>query len=172
MGVEIERKFLLQDDSWADAVTHSERMAQGYLVDVRAMEHGYAHASVRVRLAGETACLNIKSAELRIRRAEYEYPIPATDARTMLATLCDGVVEKTRHHVEIDGTLFEIDRFHGDNEGLVVAEVELPSEDAPYPRPRWLGREVSAQSRYYNVNLIAHPYRAWSDAERQGDPAC
>lgn len=173
MGVEIERKFLLADDSWRAGIARSERIAQGYLVGVRALQSGDAHASVRVRRAGEQAWLNIKSATLGIERAEFEYPIPVDDAAQMLATLCDGVLEKIRHHVTVDGVLFEVDEFLGDNQGLVVAEVELPRIDSPFPRPVWLGREVSAQLRYYNVNLIEHPYSRWSDAEREGvDAAC
>ena len=173
MGIEIERKFLLADDSWRAGVARSERIAQGYLVGVRALESGDAHASVRVRLAGEQAWLNIKSATLGIERAEFEYPIPVEDAAQMLSTLCDGVLEKIRHYVTVDGALFEVDEFLGENQGLVVAEVELPSVDSPFPRPAWLGREVSAQVRYYNVNLIEHPYSSWSDAEREGvDAAC
>jgi adenylate cyclase len=173
MGVEIERKFLLADDSWRAGVARSERIAQGYLVGVRALQSGDAQASVRVRRAGERAWLNIKSATLGIERAEFEYPIPVDDAAQMLATLCDGVLEKIRHYVTVDNVLFEIDEFLGDNQGLVVTEVELPSVDSPFPRPAWLGREVSAQLRYYNVNLIEHPYARWSDAEREGvDAAC
>jgi len=124
-------------------------------------------------VAGEQAWLNIKSATPGIERAEFEYAIPLSDARTLLATLCDGVMEKVRHHVRVDGVLFEIDEFLGDNQGLIVAEVELPAVDAPFPRPSWLGREVSALVRYYNVQLIAHPYQQWSLAERAAeDVAC
>jgi len=166
MATEIERKFLLADERWREAVVRSERIAQGYLVGARALREGHARASVRVRRAGERAWLNIKSATLGIERAEFEYPLPLDDAETMLASLCDGVLEKVRHHVEVDGTLFEVDEFLGDNAGLVVAEVELPSVDAAYPRPAWLGREVSALGRYYNVNLITHPFARWSHLER------
>ncbi|HET6805086.1 MAG TPA: CYTH domain-containing protein [Frateuria sp.] len=166
MGTEIERKFLLADERWRQAVVRSERIAQGYLVGARALREGHARASVRVRRAGERAWLNIKSATLGIERAEFEYPVPLADAEAMLATLCDGVLEKIRHYVQVDGTLFEVDEFLGDNAGLVVAEVELPAVDAAFPRPAWLGREVSALARYYNVNLIAHPFARWSDAER------
>lgn len=166
MATEIERKFLLADDHWRPAIVRSERIAQGYLVGAQALHEGLVRASVRVRRAGGQAWLNIKSATLGIERAEYEYPVPPDDAETMLATLCDGVLEKIRHHVEVDGTLFEIDEFLGDNAGLVVAEVELPAADAAFPRPAWLGREVSALGRYYNVNLITHPFARWSEAER------
>jgi adenylate cyclase len=173
MGIEIERKFLLRDDSWRETVEHSEQIAQGYLVGAQALRDGAARASVRARVAGEQAWLNIKSATPGIERAEFEYAIPLSDARTLLATLCDGVMEKVRHHVRVDGVLFEIDEFLGDNQGLIVAEVELPAVDAPFPRPSWLGREVSALVRYYNVQLIAHPYQQWSLAERAAeDVAC
>jgi adenylate cyclase len=166
MGIEIERKFLLANDDWRAAVVQSKHIAQGYLVGVRALREGSARASVRVRISGEQAWLNIKSVQLGIARAEYESPLPLADAQSMLATLCDGVLEKTRHHVKVDGWLFEIDEFLGDNSGLLVAEIELPSEDATFPRPAWLGREVSDLARYYNVNLIEHPFAQWSDAER------
>jgi adenylate cyclase len=173
MGIEIERKFLLASDDWRGAIERSEPIAQGYLVGAQALRDGSARASVRARLAGEQAWLNIKAATLGIERAEFEYAIPVADARTLLDTLCDGVLEKIRHHVRVDGVLFEIDEFRGDNAGLTVAEVELPAVDAPFPRPAWLGREVSALTRYYNVNLIAHPYRQWSPVERTAeDAAC
>lgn len=173
MAIEIERKFLLANDGWRAGIERSEPIAQGYLVGAQALRDGTARASVRARLAGDQAWLNIKAARLGIERAEFEYPIPVDDARNLLATLCDGVLEKTRHHVRVDGVLFEVDEFEGDNRGLVVAEVELPAVDAPFPRPAWLGREVSALTRYYNVNLIAHPYRQWSPAERAAeDAAC
>ncbi len=166
MGIEIERKFILHDDSWRTQVQRSERIVQGYLVGADALTAGLARASVRVRRAGEQAWLNIKAARLGVERAEYDYPIPPDDADTLLATLCGGVLSKWRHHVRVDGTLFEIDEFLGDNAGLVVAEVELPHADAMFPRPPWLGREVSTLGRYYNVNLIAHPYARWTQAER------
>jgi len=173
MAIEIERKFLLANDGWRAGIERSEPIAQGYLVGAQALRDGTARASVRARLAGTQAWLNIKAARLGIERAEFEYPIPVDDARDLLATLCDGVLEKTRHHVRVDGVLFEVDEFAGDNRGLIVAEVELPAVDAPFPRPPWLGREVSTLTRYYNVNLIAHPYRQWSPAERAaGDAAC
>lgn len=173
MPIEIERKFLLATDEWRAAIERSEPIAQGYLVGAQALRAGRARASVRARLAGEQAWLNIKAATSGIARAEFDYPIPLADARVMLASLCDGVLEKVRHHVRVDGVLFEVDEFGGDNAGLVVAEVELPAVDASFPRPAWLGREVSALTRYYNVNLIAHPYRQWSPAERAAeDAAC
>jgi len=171
MGIEIERKFLLANDDWRHAVTESKHIAQGYLVDVSAMRDGTARASVRVRISGENAWLNIKSVDLGVSRAEYELPLPLNDAETMLETLCDGVLEKVRHHVNVDGWLFEIDEFKGSNSGLIVAEIELPSADASFPRPAWLGREVSDLERYYNVNLVQHPYADWKKTEREASDA-
>jgi adenylate cyclase len=172
MATEIERKFLLRDASWRSAIEHSEPMRQGYLLGDRVQSGaGRDHASVRVRIAGAAAWLNIKQAVAGIARAEFEYAIPLADADAMLATLCGAVVQKTRHHVRVDGTLFEIDEFATDNAGLIVAEVELPAVDAPFPRPPWLGREVSTLRRYYNVSLVEHPYRQWSGAEQSADDA-
>ncbi|MFC3653774.1 CYTH domain-containing protein [Dyella humi] len=171
MGIEIERKFLLAGDDWRTAVTSTMHIAQGYLVDVRALREGMTRASVRVRISGEKAWLNIKSVELGVSRAEYELPLPLDDAQTMLDTLCNGVLEKIRHHVEIDGWLFEIDEFLGANRGLFVAEVELPDVHASFPRPAWLGREVSSLARYYNVNLIERPFAEWNDSERDATDA-
>lgn len=173
MGIEIERKFLLAGDGWRAYIERSERIAQGYLVSGAAIGAGLARSSVRVRRSGEKAWLNIKSATLGIERQEYEYPVPMDDAVNLLG-LCDGVLEKDRHHVMFEGAHFEIDEFHGDNEGLIVAEIELPAADAAYPRPDWLGKEVSEQVRYYNVNLIERPFASWTAAEREGkeDTTC
>ena len=173
MGIEIERKFLLLDERWRAHIERSDRLAQGYLVGADALRSGAARASVRVRVAGDQAWLNLKSVTQGIKRAEFEYAIPLDDARTLLDTLCDGVLEKMRHHVRVDGVVFEIDEFLGDNAGLIVAEIELPTVDAAFPTPPWLGREVSQLVRYYNVNLIAHPWQQWSAAERAAeDAAC
>ncbi|HEY6943446.1 CYTH domain-containing protein [Dokdonella sp.] len=166
MAIEIERKFLVVGDAWRAGVSRSEPMQQGYLAGPPA-----ARCSVRVRVAGERAFLNIKSATGGVQRDEYEYAIPGDDARRMLATLAGDKVEKVRHHVVVDGSLFEIDEFGGANAGLVVAEVELEAADAPFPRPGWLGREVSHLERYYNVRLAERPYGVWSAAERNADDA-
>lgn len=168
MGLEIERKFLLASADWRRAVEHSQAMAQGYVVGAAALRAGFARASVRVRVAGAQAWLNLKAAEPGIARAEFDLPMPLADARQVLATLCDGRIEKIRHHVRVAGMLFEIDEFQGDNQGLIVAEVELRTPDEAVPRPAWLGREVSALMRYYNVNLIAHPFKNWTLEERAG----
>ena len=173
MAIEIERKFLLRDDSWRAGVSHSETIAQGYLVGAQALRDGSARASVRARIAGDNAWLNIKAAVAGIERAEFEYAIPLADAQALLATLCDGLLEKIRHHVHVGDALFEVDEFLGENKGLIVAEIELSAVDAAFPKPAWLGAEVSALTRYYNVNLIAHPFTQWSPAERAAeDAAC
>ena len=161
--VEIERKFLVTSDAWRRDVSRIERMAQGYLAGPPASK-----CSVRVRIAGDVAHLNIKSVALGVERDEYEYEIPLADAERLLATLAGNRVEKVRHFVEIGAHVFEVDEFAGDNAGLVVAEVELDDANEAFPRPEWLGREVSDIARYYNLNLATHPYSRWSAAERAG----
>lgn len=154
MAIEIERKFLLASDAWRAQVAHSEYLAQGYL--------GGTRCSLRVRVGGQRAWLNIKSRTLGARRLEFEYPIPLADAQAMLRELADGpVVSKTRHHVPIGAWLWEIDEFDGDNAGLVVAEIELDHVDQAFDRPAWLGTEVTEDSRYYNINLARQPYCRW-----------
>ncbi|WP_126454766.1 CYTH domain-containing protein [Sulfuriflexus mobilis] len=155
MGIEIERKFLLRNDDWRAAADAGTRMRQGYFA-------GPQRASIRVRIEGESANLNIKSAELGIRRLEFEYPVPLVEAEQMLDGLCEGpLVEKTRYRLVYAGFTWEVDVFAGDNAGLVVAEIELPTEDSAFEKPDWLGEEVSADPRYYNVSLVTHPYCDW-----------
>lgn len=155
MAIEIERKFLLKDDSWRRQADAGTDYQQAYLVGSRA-------ASVRVRIEGDKAFLNIKSATLGITRQEYEYPIPMRDARAMLQGLCEQpVIEKTRYHLTHEGHEWEIDEFKGENSGLIVAEIELDDADAEFSRPNWLGEEVSGDSRYYNVSLVKNPYQNW-----------
>ena len=166
MPIEIERKFLVVGDDWREQVSRSEPMLQGYLAGPPA-----ARCSVRVRIAGAHAFLNIKAAIPGIARDEYEYGIPLEDARHMLANLAGAVVEKRRHYVEVGRHVFEIDEFAAANRGLIVAELELDAIDAPFPKPAWLGREVSAFARYYNLNLAMHPYAHWDAAERGADDA-
>lgn len=156
MATEIERKFLVLNEAWKAHADEGTRFRQGYLVGAKV-------ASVRVRIEGARANLNIKSATLGIRRQEFEYAIPLEDAQELLDTLCERpLIEKTRYHVEDRGRVWEIDVFEGDNAGLVVAEIELASEDEVFERPDWLGEEVSHDPRYYNVCLVKHPYKEWS----------
>ncbi len=157
MGVEIERKFLLASDAWRAAVERSERMDQGYL--------GGERASVRVRIAGSGAFLNIKSQQRGTTRLEFEYPLPLDDARQMLDALAmPGRIAKQRHYVSHAGHLWEIDEFEAENAGLVVAEIELASEDERFERPDWLGKEVTDDLRYYNAALAQQPYCSWAGA--------
>jgi adenylate cyclase len=130
-------------------------MTQGYL----SSDPG---CSVRVRVHDDAAELNIKSATLGIERAEFEFPIPASEAREMLETFCgDNLVSKTRYFVPYAGHTWEIDVFDGLNDGLVVAEIELGASDEPFSPPPWLGQEVSNDTSYYNLNLIDHPFCDW-----------
>jgi len=168
MAIEIERKFLLASDAWREAVERSQRMKQGYLTRAGGSART-SSCSVRLRIAGDLAWLNIKSAMAGIERREYEYAIPVADAENMLGEFCDGVVGKIRHYVPYGGRLFEVDEFLGDNAGLIVAELELEATTEHFERPPWLGREVSDKPRYYNLHLLDHPYSQWSAAEREGE---
>jgi adenylate cyclase len=155
MPIEIERKFLLRTDTWRQHISQSLQIAQGYL--------GGDQCSVRVRIGDSGAFLNIKSKQLGVQRLEFEYAIPEADARVMLDQLCKGAsVIKTRHLVMHAGLCFEVDEFVGLNAGLIVAEVELQSVDQQIDRPDWLGTEVTDDARYYNSNLIEHPYSSWT----------
>lgn len=160
MATEIERKFLLVSDAWRALISRSESFRQGYLSSSK-------RASVRVRIADNTATLNIKGMTLGIQRPEYEYEIPLLDATELLDQLCERpLIEKTRHFIEFGGKLWEIDEFHGDNAGLIVAEVELDAPDDVIPMPHWAGADVSHLERYYNVRLTQYPYSQWSAEER------
>ena len=158
MGVEIEKKFLLANDNWRKEVVKSIAFRQGYLV-------GGEKSSVRVRIEGDKSNLNIKGATLGVRRQEFEYPIPMDEAQELLSTLCDKpLIEKTRHYINDGDFVWEIDEFAGDNEGLLVAEVELKDENQPFNHHDWLGKEVSEDKRYYNSMLIKNPYKNWKDS--------
>lgn len=156
MALEIERKFLLASADWRAQVTRSEVMCQAYL--------GGEGASVRVRIAGPLAWLNIKELRMGASRREFEYPVPLEDALQLMSLCRGGRIEKTRHTVPHGGFTWEIDEFSGANAGLVVAEIELDVVGQEFPRPPWLGREVTDEERYYNVALARHPYASWSTA--------
>jgi CYTH domain-containing protein len=154
VGIEIERKFLVQDDRWRD-LGHGVPYRQGYLSTVK-------ERTVRVRVVGDRGTLTIKGVTVGATRAEYEYPIPVFDAQAMLDGLCEQpIIEKQRHVIEHAGLIWEVDEFEGVNAGLVVAEVELDSEDQEIELPSWIGDEVTGDIRYFNANLIAHPYPTW-----------
>ena len=169
MGIEIERKFLVAGDGWRAGAERVQAMAQGYLNDLGAVEGGTQKASVRVRIEGDRAFLNLKSRELGHTRQEFDYPLPVEDARQLLALCVGGLVEKRRHYVRHAGHLWEIDEFLGANAGLVVAELELDSADEAFVRPAWLGEEVTDSPRYYNLALASHPYTQWPATQRH-DP--
>ena len=154
MGVEIERKFLLAGDAWR-GLGQTVLLRQGYLSSAR-------ERVVRVRIEGEQAMLTIKGANVGATRGEWEYPIPLADAAELLDGLCEQpLIEKVRHRIEHAGMVWEVDEFLGANAGLVVAEIELASEDQPFEKPEWIGVEVSGDARYYNANLIRHPFSQW-----------
>jgi adenylate cyclase len=155
MRREIERKFLVQNDHWRRLGAVGTRYVQGYLANNE-------RCSVRVRVAGENAWLNIKSAHLEVSRIEFDYVVPAAEAREILACLCERpLIEKTRYRVLHAGREWEIDVFEGDNEGLVIAELELEAVDESFEKPDWVGEDVSHDPRYYNVHLVKHPYKDW-----------
>ena len=160
MGIEIERKFLIREGSgnqWRGEVTGMPYV-QGYL----SRERG---RTVRVRIAGTKAYITIKGEVRGISRAEFEYAVPVEDARAMLP-LCDGpLVQKTRHLIPHEGHVWEVDVFHGENEGLTVAEIELKDERQEIPLPGWVGREVTGDPRYYNSSLSRHPYKQWQEVQ-------
>ena len=154
MGVEIERKFLLAGDAWR-GLGQAVLLRQGYLSSAR-------ERVVRVRIEGEQAMLTIKGANVGATRGEWEYPIPLADAVELLDGLCEQpLIEKVRHRIEHAGMVWEVDEFLGANAGMVVAEIELVSEDQPFEKPEWIGAEVSGDARYYNANLIRHPFSQW-----------
>jgi adenylate cyclase len=166
MPIEIERKFLVAGDGWRAAAHAVLPMAQGYINDLAAMDHGGQKASVRVRIQGDAAWLNLKSREAGHTRQEFEYPIPVDDARALLALCVGAVIDKRRHLVRHGGHLWEVDEFLGQNAGLVVAEIELASAGESFVKPDWAGREVTDAPRYYNLALASRPYSAWSEGER------
>ena len=165
MAIEIERKFLVVNDGWRQQSTRSLVMRQGYL----AGEDG--RSSVRVRLQGPEARLNIKAAVVGRARAEYDYEIPLKDAHEILDSLCVGLIDKTRHYIDTTGPdgrrlTWEIDEFAGANAGLVVAEIELGHADQPLPAAAWLGAEVTEDRRYYNPALALTPWRHWPENDK------
>ncbi len=154
MAVEIERKFLVKGTQWRQGA--GVRLSQGYL-------NRDKERTVRVRIAGDKSFLTIKGLTRGACRAEFEYAIPVADAEQLLE-LSDGpIIQKTRYVVVHDGLTWEVDEFLGDNAGLVLAELELASEDQAFTRPPWLGAEVTHDSRYFNSSLASHPYCQWRE---------
>ncbi|GGY77402.1 CYTH domain-containing protein [Pseudoduganella plicata] len=155
MGVEIEHKFLVRGDAWK-AQGEPVLIRQGYL-------SSHPERVVRVRIYGDEAFMTIKTKTASaLSRGEWEYPLPLADAQEFLDRLCERpIIEKYRRRIEHGGFTWEVDEFLGANAGLVVAEIEVPSEDQAFERPDWVGDEVTDDSRYLNSNLISHPFSAW-----------
>lgn len=156
MGVEIERKFLVDDDQWRKAIEKTYVIRQGYLSTE-------ADRTIRVRIKGSRGFLTVKGQAQGLVRREFEYEIPLDDARTMLEVFCVGrSLEKVRHEVKVGDHIWEVDVFEGPNSGLVVAEVELGRPDEQFIRPPWVGKEVTGEVNYYNARLVANPYKNWN----------
>lgn len=148
MAKEIERKFLLSADTWREAVTHKVEIRDGLL----AFRDG---RKIRVRFCDEKATLSVKGPKKGLTRDEFEYEIPSSDGLALLEDHCDGaILRKTRHFVPHDGLVWTVDEFHGVHAGLVLAEIELQSEDAEFSKPAWLGKEVSGKSQYRQSTLF------------------
>jgi CYTH domain-containing protein len=157
MALEIERKFLVLDDSYKREAFSSYHIMQGYICKERGK-------TVRVRIRDNQGFITIKgpSDQGGIVRYEFEQEIPLADAKELMKLCEPGIIDKTRWLVKIDEHTFEVDEFFGDNEGLVVAEVELSTEDETFEKPHFIGIEVTGDRRYYNSQLCANPYRTWS----------
>ncbi len=154
MGIEIERKFLLKNDNWR-GLAQGVKYRQGYLSSVK-------ERAVRVRTIEDQGYLTIKGVSQGAARVEYEYPIPLDDANAMLDGLCEKpLIEKKRYKIPYQGLTWEVDEFCGENQGLIMAEVELESETQAFEEPDWIGEEVTHDSRYFNANLIHHPFSQW-----------
>jgi CYTH domain-containing protein len=154
MGKEIERKFLVKDNSWR-ALAPGTEYRQGYLNSAK-------ERIVRVRTIDDKGYLTIKGITLGATRVEYEYEIPVAEAEAMLDELCEKpLIEKNRYKIDYERLIWEVDEFFGENQGLIVAEVELESEDQDYEKPGWIGDEVTGDPKYFNSNLIINPYLKW-----------
>ena len=154
MAIEIERKFLVKEIPFAMA-KKSLKINQGYILNEKSKV-------IRVREKGDDYFLTIKGNNIGISRLEYDFPISKDDAEELIIHFCKTtLIEKTRHYVEHKGHTWEVDEFHGTNDGLIVAEIELESEDEKFEIPNWIGQEVTQDERYYNMNLAVHPYTSW-----------
>ncbi len=158
MGTEIERKFLVKGTQWHDDAISDANIRQGFVsTDPERI--------VRLRLTNGRALLTIKGRATGVRRSEYEYEIPLTDAEEMLEDVCHhGLIEKTRYRVPHAGNTWEVDVFYGDNAGLLLAEIELRDESDAISLPAWVGPEVTDDRRYFNAYLAEHPYSEWSQS--------
>jgi adenylate cyclase len=155
MSVEIERKFLVRGDSWRGQVADRVTIRQAYLATD-------GTASVRIRIRdNETATLSVKSRPASLRRLELEYPVPVLEAEAMIGLRHGAVLEKVRHLVPHGDLTFEVDVFSGENDGLIIAEIELRDENEVFALPNWIGAEITGQQQYYNSALVLRPFRSW-----------
>ncbi len=152
MGTEIERKFMVKEGDWRKQKAAKYR--QGYLSTVK-------ERTVRVRTVEDKGYLTIKGIAIGASRMEFEYEIPRQDADTLLEICEKPLIEKNRYKIMHGGFVWEVDEFFGENQGLIVAEIELASEDQNFSKPDWVGKEVTGDSRYFNANLIKNPYTKW-----------
>jgi adenylate cyclase len=159
MGIEIERKFLVKSDGWR-SIGERKFYQQGYLLIDKLR-------TIRVRIIEDKSYLTIKGATTGISRDEFEYEIPVEDAKIILDKLCEKpIIEKYRSKIEIDNIIWEVDEFIGANNGLILAEVELKSEDQKIVLPDWIGEEVSGNKRYNNSYLVKHPFSNWESNDK------
>lgn len=152
--IEIERRFLLANDTWRESAAPPLLLKQGYLSVEK-------ERTIRVRIVGEQAWLTLKGYISDLTRSEFEYPIPLADAENILANMCPFKMEKLRYFLNYQGFNFEIDEFFGENAPLIIAELELPSEESEFPRPNWLGEEITADGRFTNAYLSKYPFGSW-----------
>jgi len=155
MGKEMERKFLVNHNKWQDLTKpEGKQLRQGYILSD-------PNKTIRVRIADKQAWLTIKGISVGATRLEYEYEIPLEEAAELLDNFSENELEKTRHEITYAGKLWEIDVFSGDNDGLIVAEIELQAEDEQFDLPDWIAEEVTHEKKYYNSNLTKHPFKDW-----------
>jgi len=154
--MEIERKFLVKNNKWKRNASEGFEIKQAYFANLKGK-------SVRIRTVGEKGFLTIKGPRVGISRDEFEYEIPLADANQLIKNYCDSnLISKKRYKVNFEGNTWEIDEFSGDNQGLILAEIELESPDEKITLPDWLGKEVGTDNRYYNSKLAKHPVNSWN----------
>lgn len=164
MGIEIERRFLAANDDWRKDISETRQITQGYLIAKKELS---IRARVDERSDGTVkSTLTIKSFISDTQRHEFEYDIPLEDAKAIIKTSASFVIDKKRHIAKIDGFAFEIDEYLGDNDSLTLIELEMADDSIDYPKPSWLGQEVTMDGRYSNAYLSHHPYNEWSPDEK------